>query len=575
MTSAVSKKPWDKLLDQLDPTRPIDPHFLTGHGKRVLLARFWEQKYGQAGAAVWLKEYRQAEQDLREFNKAERNMLEQLKHLELCYQLVSQSSQSSKLRTSTETGEVFSGDFIGTTHMGPTLADWAQWPVRVGKQRQPYRNLFQLPGNFLQLALAGLKALHTIHEKNFVHADFRLPNACLDATIQRRFHENGADALEVRIDWSALKLIDFGYSIHRHRTPTTLLPLSDVTRRTMAIFEAIERKGMAAFNPLLKNGEAAKRHWARFDDARYNATFWSHFGGTALDQLREIDWREDYWQFGKQLAEIRRGSGRCISRPDGCEWLDDDHPGPLHAEQRGALDRDVEWAIDCLPEELMAWGEQELPETHPYAHYVQRLEKALKRLGGSCSTESVVLLRPDFEPPPPPHPEDRRHWLLIALAGLAIGSGGYWLGYTPASPVASSDPIPDQRVADKLPTAPDPQTQLARAVALASGNGVAQDRGKAFQLYWDLGKMAEAGGLLQAAIRERDRRAAVAMVPYLEPKAASDGNVAYYLGQLQACALGNGKAARKAYGVVSRNHPLYENAKGALELGPLCSLDSQ
>ena len=372
-----SKTLWEQALDALDPTRTIKPF----EHNQTELKREWTQAYDPPnGAAVWQKIYRKAKGglDLRQFNEAEITMCRALKGLPNCYQLVTQTSTSSELHTPDSDGPA---NWFATTHMGPTVYDWCQWPVYIGQRR--YRHVFQTPINFVRLALAGLRVLAEIHDLEIVHADLNPGNQCLAARIIVPAAPPTEDRLEVSIDWKALKLIDFGYSIQRKRTPTTLLPLSDGSPRLNALFERVDQAGRAAFTEL--ETRLKEQHktpvWPTYDDARYQRNFWDRHGDRALDELRGLDWREDYWRFGKLLSEIAEHLPREVV---------EDSPSS------------VRWAINGLPKELQDWGKEDQVERAapdcPGRDYRRKLEQALRDLDTGAPDQPVRLLRRDLDP---------------------------------------------------------------------------------------------------------------------------------------------------------------------------------
>ena len=379
-----SKTLWEQALDALDPTRTIQPF----EHNQTKLKREWTPSYDPPnGAAVWQKIYRKVEDglDLRQFNEAEIIMCRALKGLPNCYQLVTQTSTSSELHTPDSDGPA---NWFATTRMGPTVHDWCQWPVYIGQRR--YRHVFQTPINFVRLAFAGLRVLAEIHDLQIVHADLNPGNQCLAARIIVPGAPPTEDRLEVSIDWKALKLIDFGYSIQRKRTPTTLLPLSDGSPRLNALFERVDQAGRAAFTALetrLK-GEHRTPVWPTYADACYQRNFWDRHGDRALDELCGLDWREDYWRFGKLLSEIAEHLPREVV---------EDSPSS------------VRWAINGLPKELQDWGKEDQVERAapdcPGRDYRRKLEQALRDLDTGAPDQPVRLLRRDLDPnyrPPPP-----------------------------------------------------------------------------------------------------------------------------------------------------------------------------
>lgn len=395
---------WDKILALLDPRIPIPAHDLDAHykgriTKRVRFSRTWWPNYG-SGAGVWTKEYGNVGYDLRSFNRAERDILESLKGLRKnCYQLVEIVERGTLLRVDAADGF---GSHIATTHMGPTVYDWQHWPVRVGRDRRKYAHLFCMPGNLVRLALAGLRALDEIHAANLVHMDYRLPNVCLAARNATPLQDADGDYLKIELDWQVLKSIDFGFSIARGKTPYTLLPqLADATPAAQALIEEVENLGRQQFDRL---SIAERRQLVsgpvdavQFADVQHKQNFWTtpHCSG-ALDRLRRIDWREDCYQFGRQLQLLRQTSGWQAFKAA--------HP---HAPAKLCS------AIDELPEKLVALGAQILayPARDPDAERefaqrrrdfirreIRQLEQTVEELPPEWLADEVLILREDIEP---------------------------------------------------------------------------------------------------------------------------------------------------------------------------------
>ena len=390
---------WEKTRALFDPAILIPRHVLEATdslgnvAKRVFVSRAWIPNYDN-GAAGWTKEYAKAGYDLRAFNTAERNMLESLGKVPNCYKLVDNYSHASKLSTPEKNA------YITMTHMGPTVYDWQHWPVRVGVERKRFANLFELPGNFVRLALAGLTSLSEIHDRGFVHMDYRMPNVCLATRgAPRLCQEKGGGYLKIQLDWSSLKAIDFGFSIARGKTPHTLLPLLEgATPAAKSLITRVEEMGrqrFSAFSPAERNEFKA----AQFSDVQHDHNFWTTRCEDALDQLRAIDWREDCYQFGKQLQYIRDQAGLM-------DFLDDN---PYLRNVGG-----VTSAIRELPEQLIALGhdvaaypargsaeaaELEQQRKDTYHRLIRGLEIAIRDMPPDWSTDEVLILQSDIVEP--------------------------------------------------------------------------------------------------------------------------------------------------------------------------------
>lgn len=480
---------WEKIRALLDPTVAIPRHKLDStddHGtliKRVWFSREWRNY--DSGAAVWIKQYDKEGYDLRSFNTAERNILESLKRLRNCSQLVENYDRGSKLAPSDNRSQQPTS-FISMTHMGPTVYDWLSWPLRVGVERKPLANLFELPGNFVRLALAGLQSLSEIHEHNLVHMDYRLPNVCLaplgnPATSK----DHDGDYLKIRLDWSALKAIDFGFSVARGKTPHTLLPLlTEATPAAQALIQEVEAAGQRRFDQFTP-AERRRFNADQFYQIQHDHGFWTNHCPYALDRLRAIDWREDCYQFGRQLQQVRRQAGLAAFVEEN-RYL------------RGA--GGLIFAIERLPEELIALGESvttypplgsaeaealERQRRDTYRQTIRELETALENMPAAWTTDEVLIFRRDIEPqtdtkpkpePTATRPPRRPPWKgAAAIAGAAL-----FLAYLPdlqewirphhpePLPIEAPQPTPEERAAAKAAAEAAAAAAAAKAKAAAA-----------------------------------------------------------------------------------------------------------
>lgn len=484
---------WEKTCALFDPTISIPRHAIESPdgAKRVWFSRDW-RNYDN-GAAVWTKEYDKLGYDLRSFNTAERDILQTLKLLPNCYQLVENYDKTSKLAPLDPKAQR-SGSYIAMTDMGPTAYDWLAWPVRVGVERRRLDNLFALPGNFIRLALAGLRSLSDIHDKNFVHLDYRLPNVCLaprGRSIPCKDREG--DYLKIQLDWHTLKAIDFGFSIARGKTPYTLLPpLEAATPAARALIDEVEEIGRDKFNSLTPTERNALKA-SDFSDVQHNHTFWTSHCPGALDHLRAIDWREDCYQFGIQLQKIREDA-RLL------EFLDQNR----YLRNVG----EVISAIEALPEKLVALGqgvtaypalnssearqlEQERKDT--YRRLTRELEIAVRDMPADWYSDEVLIFRSDMEShagtdPPAPWLH-KLPWkkVVIAAAGstalfAALPSLQAWtksMSFPP--PVAQAD-LPAQAPAAPTKPHPTPEELAARRAAEEAAKAAKAAQAKATAL---------------------------------------------------------------------------------------------
>lgn len=491
---------WEKTCALFDPTISIRRHAIVSPdgAKRVWFRRDW-RNYDN-GAAVWTKEYDKLGYDLRSFNTAERDILQTLKLLPNCYQLVENYDKTSKLAPLDPKAQR-SGSYIAMTDMGPTVYDWLAWPVRIGVERRRLDNLFALPGNFIRLALAGLRSLGDIHDKNFVHLDYRLPNVCLaprGRSIPCKDREG--DYLKIQLDWHTLKTIDFGFSIARGKTPYTLLPpLEAATPAARALIDEVEEIGRDKFNSLMPTERNALKA-SDFSDVQHNHTFWTSHCPGALDHLRAIDWREDCYQFGKQLQYIRDQAGLM-------DFLDEN----AYLKNVGG----VTFAIRELPEQLIALGqsvvaypalgspeaaELEQQRKDTYRRLIRQLEIAIRDMPPDWSTDEVLIFRSDIEP----HTEtEPRHtavrppapWLrkvpwkkaAIAVAGstalfAVLPSLQAWTKSMSAPPLVAEADLPAQPSAEPARPAPSPPAKPQPTPEELAARRAAEEAAKAAQI---------------------------------------------------------------------------------------------
>jgi len=126
------------------------------------------------------------------------------------------------------------------------------------------------------------------------------------------------------------------------------------------------------------------------------ATFWTRHCSGALDRLRRIDWREDCYQFGRQLQDLRQKSGWRAFKAA--------HP---HAPEKLCA------AIDKLPEKLVALGRE--VDAYPASDHdakrefaqrrrdfiqraIRHLEQTLDELPAQWLADEVLIRREDIEP---------------------------------------------------------------------------------------------------------------------------------------------------------------------------------
>jgi len=364
-----SKNNWDDLLTLLDQRRPIPVRQKSGGA-----IEYWREWDASRNRAVWGKRYQFfGARDLRTFNSAEIEWLMRLADTKVSntYRRVKIEQEGTSLAEPSQT-------VIRTLDCGPTLDDWLRTPVRHGGRTQAHC-LVQAE-TFLRMAQAVMQALDGVHACHFVHCDLHPGNITLPVGLQQA----GADAWHITPRWDEVTLIDFGYSIDAMRPPKTILPLVHtgegvrISPQLRAVLQQVEHEAQQRLAP----GE-------RWEDVWLNAAWWQRLRPSPLEAFKQVDWREDCYQLGRLLADIR------------------DNAGATANEQgrviRPSSSASVNQCVDELPERLIQWGQapcSEAEASRPLQNlieWVQRTLNTARSEGHSCPT-AFELNRVDFEP---------------------------------------------------------------------------------------------------------------------------------------------------------------------------------
>lgn len=270
---------------------------------------------------------------------------------------------------------------IRTFDAGPTLDIWELMTPRV--EGHPQAHPFVEQRNYLKLIRGTLNALQDFHAKGFTHCDLHPGNIALPVrrTQPQTSPERGGHILLEPL-WDEIRIIDLDFSASRSIVPpvrpphqlmadgSSVAPMSDHLRvRLLAIDNWLKEQGQ---------------------DARcYDREFWACAEHAEhLECFRTLDWREDLYQLGFWLAQIRDRWG-----------------GAAHVSTTSAQ-REVNRFITSFPEELMAWGSRIEADynpnnlagkspTRPHDAYIGRIDSLLRQSGEGPNV--FVLLRTDHD----------------------------------------------------------------------------------------------------------------------------------------------------------------------------------
>lgn len=370
---------WSAVLDSLLPQRKI-PCFTKFNGA-VELSRTWD---ANLRCGVWSKVYRSGF-ELAAFNEWEFDILKRLAQFKVphTYRAVLLEREGSALASSRTPGGVASSQItIKTEHEGPTLADICRMPTHRGGDILAH--FFACPIQYLRLTRSLLVSLDAIHKNHFVHCDVHAGNIAIsmaDLGFQGDEREPSRIYCEPRVD--KLKFIDFGFSIDRRSPPYTTLPFlrngynRKISQQFASLLEDVDRQARSHLEP----GE----HWS---EVMLDPIFWRRLDQNPLHMLCQVDFREDLFQLGVMLSDLRDGRGEFSDLGGGTV---DAPPG----SEVGRL-------INSLPERLKTFATsatQVVQGQYPHVGLIAEIDKALMGLSGrpgSDGGETLDLHRNDF-----------------------------------------------------------------------------------------------------------------------------------------------------------------------------------
>lgn len=341
-----SAKTWEELLRLLDPRQPV-PKVSKSHGA----IEFWREWDAGRNRAVWGKTYRKHDgYDLAVFNRAEIEWL-----MVLADTQVGSTYRSARIeREGTKLAEP-AQYVIKTIDCGPTIDDWLTTPVRVNGRLQAH--CLVQPESFLRLALAVLQALDGVHACHFVHCDLHPGNITLPVDMAADM----AGSVTLKPRWDEITLIDFGYSINSRNPPRTTLPIQhrgDGVRVSPHLRRVLERVEAEAAKALVSGPQ--------WPDVWLDPAWWQRLPQSPLDAFRDLDWREDLYQLGQMLADIRDGVGTAAHLG-----------GQTLRESRASV---VNKLVAELPEELIECGLMQVGGSgvvRPHQSLMEKIQRGL------------------------------------------------------------------------------------------------------------------------------------------------------------------------------------------------------
>lgn len=364
---------WTELLDLMLPVRPIAKR--TKSEGRVEYWRDWDPIFE---SAVWTKVYH-GQQELAAFNQWEFDFLTQLSEHKVpqTYRAVDMRRKGTQLNLGTQFE-------IKTLHAGPTLDDWLYAPVQP-LQAHPDRHIqahcLVQPEHFVRMACSLLRALEAIHKSNYIHGDLHPGNISIPIRhLGDQKNCSNPTIIQFEIEWDKLTLIDFGFSINKHNTPKTTLPFkrncygARISPHLSRVLDEIE----LTTTQQLKAGETWLQVWL-------DSGFWQRWKGPSpLEIIKQVDWREDMYQLGMLLADIRDGKGRAKHLEGGTV--------------RTSVNQEINSIIANLPEQLIEWGQGAGTPTPlmPHRQYINELDAALSGVLGQSATSIFALCQRDF-----------------------------------------------------------------------------------------------------------------------------------------------------------------------------------
>lgn len=474
---------WKSLLDGLLPERPIAEMSL--QGGNVLLSRSMEQDSEGRWMSIWTKRYGKTYKhssqgtDLSVFNGWESDLIDKAAkdRVTSAYRLAALHRYGSPIHTGDTAIHLrkSSSVIIKTHHAGADLDRWRL--MRPWADSEKLDHPFVHQAQYLKLIKGVLKAAHVFHTKRFVHCDFYPRNIVLSAVVKALPDTAGTgERYQVTPQWDDVTFIDLGYSLHQGLEPHAMLPLSPwelaVDAQGIAHYKRDSDGNQipsALMSPHLRDRllklDAIAQTWP--DHETYKREKWEAHQ-KALNTLQEIDWREDMYQLGHWLCQVRDG--------DAGHWGKVYFTGP-HPK--------VNNFICTFPEELMQWGHTAKPDIAPHVSYLKRIDELLDLLPKPAA--SFILHRRDHDPAyatyldQSAHRQARRRStiqqavragaLLAGLTGL-VGAGHYGLqAWQTAAPVRGKGPpvAPPLPPATGAPGQPPPAALASCAMANLAG----------------------------------------------------------------------------------------------------------
>jgi hypothetical protein len=379
-------KSWEELVRHVCQNPESPPFVIKKRDGAITLTREWNP---QLSAYIWTKESKGSFDFLSNW---EEQLLKRIAEADVKKRVrwIDMLSVSSPLhmgdlpREEQPRGQ----SKVRTYDAGPTLDVWQCMRPRV--EGRPLKHPFVTQQSYLRLVRGILIALEDFHEKGFVHCDLHQGNIALPVrgSITPQISGIRGEHIVLEPIWDDIRVIDLDFSASDRIAPPIRLPhdLAKFPRGTSRMSDHLRHR-LSAIDAWLANSGNA--------DRCYDPTFWSQSGNREhLDCLQDLDWREDLYQLGYLLREIRDTWG-----------------GARHVVTMamGKL-KDVNTFIEVLPEEMMAWGnskqiawnpnsitnEVKAPRPLPHGDYISRIDYLLKQL--SELPRAIVLYRQDHDP---------------------------------------------------------------------------------------------------------------------------------------------------------------------------------
>lgn len=367
---------WRVVLDVLLPQRGI-PTFTKFNGA-VELSRSWDDRLGRA---IWSKIYRNG-YELAAFNEWEFDVLKRLAQFKVphTYRAVLLEREGTPAALAVVGRRSGPQITIKTENEGPTLADIVRMPTLSGGSVLAHH--FADPRRYLRLVRSLISSLGAIHKNHFVHCDVHAGNIAIPVTDLHCSGDRGSPSeikCELRVD--RLKFIDFGFSIDRRSPPYTTLPFlrngygRKISQRFASLLEEVDRLGQ-------EHLEAGKQ-WA---DAMFDPVFWRRIDPNPLHLLCQVDHREDIFQLGSMLADLRDGQGE-FSDLGGCT---------VHAPP----DSRIGQLVNTLPEALKTYSTSTVGNEGGQLTYLKWIDEIDRVLMGAStevpSDDDILIFRQQF-----------------------------------------------------------------------------------------------------------------------------------------------------------------------------------